>query len=167
MSSLDNLTLIASSNEFCASCGGANCGGASSSAFTCLQSLDISEKLKDKLVVTEPESKTRTTTRVKKWVGEVDLPESAFFTSLHILAVLHTSSRVDMEPLLQENKRRFVLFPIQYPDVSVKPHVKCSSTRPLSRPSLSETDLPSRSDLEDVQEGRGVLLDRGGDGPSP
>ena len=32
MSSLDNLTIIASSNEFCASCGGGNCGGASTSS---------------------------------------------------------------------------------------------------------------------------------------
>ena len=74
MSSLENLTIIASSNEFCASCGGANCGGASPSSFTCLQNLDMRDKPQDKAAESEPKH----VTRVKKYIGEVDLPESKY-----------------------------------------------------------------------------------------
>jgi ribonucleoside-diphosphate reductase subunit M2 len=52
-----------------------------------------------------------------RFVGEVDLPERE--RDDHI--VTHTTTLIvcqDQEPLLMESTRRFVLFPIQYPDVS-------------------------------------------------
>lgn len=52
------------------------------------------------------------------------------------------------EPLLQENKRRFVLFPLKYHEVS-RVHA--------SRVECFELTL--QTDLADVQEGRGILLD--------
>lgn len=76
------------------------------------------------------------------------------------------------EPLLQENPRRFVLFPIKYHEVSVtsptRPRVKCFQTRrtPLhpTTPVLTMRLMQSTSiDLANVQEGRGLLLDRRGD----
>ncbi|KAJ3536711.1 hypothetical protein NM688_g6799 [Phlebia brevispora] len=97
MSSLDNFTIIASSNEFCPSCGGGNCGGASTSSFTCLGNLG-GDKLDVKEVSIESKEKPKTTTRVRKFVGDVDLDEKD-------------------EPLLKENTRRFVLFPIQYDEI--------------------------------------------------
>ena len=54
-----------------------------------------------------------------RFVGEVDLPERERDDS--VLPPQPHSSHVscqDLEPLLVESKRRFVLFPIQYPDVS-------------------------------------------------
>ena len=50
------------------------------------------------------------------FVGEVDLPESKRDSC--ILATTTLTVCQDLEPLLVESTRRFVLFPIQYPDVS-------------------------------------------------
>jgi len=51
----------------------------------------------------------------KKYVGEVDLPEStSCFSSRHA----HPNGHLGEEPLLKESRRRFVLFPIQYHEVS-------------------------------------------------
>ena len=52
----------------------ANCGGASTSSFTCLQNLDMRDKPQDKAAESEPKH----VTRVKKYIGEVDLPESRY-----------------------------------------------------------------------------------------
>ncbi|KAI0677436.1 ribonucleotide reductase small subunit [Trametes maxima] len=46
----------------------------------------------------DDEQPVASSSRIHRWVGEVDLPE-------------------DKEPLLQESKRRFVLFPIQYHEI--------------------------------------------------
>ena len=54
------------------------------------------------------------------------------------------------EPLLKESKRRFVLFPIQYHEVQLQGQLFVSI-------------LSMHVDLADVQEGRGLVLDRGGD----
>ena len=50
------------------------------------------------------------------FVGDVDLPESKRDKCI----LSHTTLTVcqDLEPLLVESTRRFVLFPIQYSDVS-------------------------------------------------
>ena len=53
----------------------------------------------------------------KRFVGDVDLPESASFASCVIHWLL--TVRIGQEPLLMESKRRFVLFPIQYHEVSL------------------------------------------------
>ena len=53
----------------------------------------------------------------KRWVGEVDLPERKLSDFLSPVACLTRIRRADMEPLLMESKRRFVLFPIQYHEV--------------------------------------------------
>jgi len=50
----------------------------------------------------------------KSYVGEVDLPESmSFIYNLGLMSKYITGE----EPLLKESRRRFVLFPIQYPEV--------------------------------------------------
>ena len=83
MSSPQNLTLIASSDELCASCGGPNCVGASTSSFTCLQN-------PVKKVETEPKDKPQPTTRVKKYVGDVNPPESEYLDlSSHLVTYHH------------------------------------------------------------------------------
>jgi hypothetical protein len=62
---------------------------------------------------------------------------------------------VEDEPLLRENPNRFVLFPIQY-------HEVCDASQHFTRKvARLLTRLPT--DLADVQEGRGFLLDRRGD----
>lgn len=75
------------------------------------------------------------------------------------------------EPLLQENPHRFVLFPIKYHEVS---HVADASTRKVvwtcrTRPSappqfamnhVLTISFLSSTDLANVQEGRGLFLDR-------
>ena len=57
------------------------------------------------------------------------------------------------EPLLQENPNRFVLFPIKYDEVRVASPLRV----PLYASNIFVTDLAN------VQEGHGVLLDRRGD----
>ena len=52
------------------------------------------------------------------------------------------------EPLLQENKNRFVLFPLKYHEVS-RAYALC----------VEYFVLMLHTDLADVQEGRGLLLD--------
>ena len=52
-----------------------------------------------------------------------------------------------VEPILQENAQRFVLFPIKYHEV----RVPVASTRTVDR--------LTRLDLANVQKGRGVVLD--------
>jgi ribonucleoside-diphosphate reductase subunit M2 len=54
------------------------------------------------------------------------------------------------EPLLQENPNRFVLFPIKYHEVRV-------ASRRVTRKVFQK--LTIATDLADVQEGRGILLD--------
>lgn len=71
-----------------------------------------------------------------RFVGDVDLDEKD-------------------EPLLKETQRRFVLFPIQYHEVR---HIVCPS-----RVSMCRTDRPLL-DMDDVQEGRSILLDSRRDG---
>lgn len=53
----------------------------------------------------------------QRFVGDVELPEGTpKSTRLNVFPDLaHVLS--DQEPLLMETKRRFVLFPIQYPEV--------------------------------------------------
>lgn len=53
----------------------------------------------------------------KRFIGDVDLPEREYDFPIHSLPVSH-HVHVDMEPLLMESKRRFVLFPIQYHEVN-------------------------------------------------
>lgn len=62
------------------------------------------------------------------------------------------------EPLLQENPQRFVLFPIKY-------HEVCDASRRVKWPPRRDTmaDTIPRTDLADVQEGRGLFLDGRGD----
>lgn len=60
------------------------------------------------------------------------------------------------EPLLQENPQRFVLFPIKYHEVRV---LWDASRIKWSEPTI--TDYVT--DMADVQEGRSLFLDCGGD----
>lgn len=62
------------------------------------------------------------------------------------------------EPLLQENPQRFVLFPIKYHEVR-----DASATRKV--PHASTTGLTDylETDLANVQEARGIILDCRGD----
>jgi ribonucleoside-diphosphate reductase subunit M2 len=65
----------------------------------------------------------------KRFVGDVDLPESVLIRFwCHLLT---PSSRVllGQEPLLMESKRRFVLFPIQYHEVSPYIHLLVWNSR--------------------------------------
>lgn len=71
-----------------------------------------------------------------RFVGDVDLDEKD-------------------EPLLKESQRRFVLFPIQYHEVSGKP-VRDLFSWPAAVTPLSLTLYP---DLANVQEGRSIVLD--------
>lgn len=64
------------------------------------------------------------------------------------------------EPLLQENPHRFVLFPIKYHEVSTRLTRRIGSVRSGPKHTLTER---ASTDLADVQEGRGVLLDCGRD----
>ncbi len=53
------------------------------------------------------------------FVGEVDPPESERDGTAVFPFHNHTHRMCqDLDPLLVESRRRFVLFPIQYPDVS-------------------------------------------------
>lgn len=52
---------------------------------------------------------------------------------------------IDMEPLLMESKRRFVLFPIKYHEVS--------TSTAMSLESLTDASTRRRVDLANVQEG--------------
>lgn len=51
----------------------------------------------------------------KRFVGDVDLPQSM---SANCVSYLFLMSHAGQEPLLMESKRRFVLFPIQYHEVT-------------------------------------------------
>lgn len=62
------------------------------------------------------------------------------------------------EPILQENPNRFVLFPIKYHEVSFD-----SLTRTRRVSSHLTCILIMHIDLEHVQEGRSLFLDRRGD----
>jgi hypothetical protein len=81
----------------------------------------------------------------RRFTGEVDLPESERRVSYQ--SHDHTHWGKDLEPLLAESRRRLVLFPIQYPDVS-----RCIPTRSVG--------FSQSVDMEDVQAGPGVLLER-------
>ena len=61
----------------------------------------------------------------------------------------------DVEPILQENAQRFVLFPIKY-------HEVCILLR-WTRRRVKWIPLTSQTDLANVQESRSILLDRRGD----
>jgi hypothetical protein len=66
----------------------------------------------------------------QRFVGEVNLPEGISFYANSLSYLLNSSS--DQEPLLMESRRRFVLFPIQYPEVRLHNPVimlVCSQTR--------------------------------------
>lgn len=58
----------------------------------------------------------------------------------------------EIEPILQENPQRFVLFPIKYHEVSQR-----DATR--TRKVVGGTRAHDFSDMEHVQEGRGIILD--------
>ena len=55
---------------------------------------------------------------------------------------------IDQEPLLMESKRRFVLFPTQYPEVRLLGYVV-----------VLVFLLDASTDLANVQKGRSLLLD--------
>lgn len=66
------------------------------------------------------------------------------------------------EAILQENPRRYVLFPIQYHEVSFLSDA--SRVKWLPSQSTRNTNASiNRLDLANVQEGRGLILDRGRD----
>lgn len=53
----------------------------------------------------------------KQFVGDVDITEGLFVARCIRKGSLNVMLYLDQEPLLIESKRRFVLFPIQYPEV--------------------------------------------------
>lgn len=55
-----------------------------------------------------------------RFVGDIDLPESLLFSLVKPPKRLSVPYAGE-EPLLKESKRRFVLFPIQYPEVRIPP----------------------------------------------
>lgn len=61
----------------------------------------------------------------------------------------------DQEPLLRESPQRFVLFPIQYPEVSHSPRHAYFSALTISI-----------SDMVFLQEGPGLFLDRRRNNPT-
>jgi hypothetical protein len=63
----------------------------------------------------------------------------------------HAKAEEEEEPLLVENKKRFVLFPIKYHEVAPRHFEVCKHLLTVS------------IDLANVQKGRGLLLDGGGD----
>ena len=71
------------------------------------------------------------------------------------------------EPLLQENPNRYVLFPIQYHEVRLLPqplHPRlCRRVPTEKKKKIMKANTWTRIDLADVQEARGVVLDRRGD----
>lgn len=91
-----------------------------------------------------------------RFVGEVDLPERERDDS--VLPPQPHSSHVscqDLEPLLVESKRRFVLFPIQYPDVSQFVHT------------CFVAFSQCQTDMENVQASPSILLECGRDQLGP
>ncbi len=61
---------------------------------------------------------------------------------------IDTHHHLAEEPLLKDSKRRFVLFPIQYPEVRT------------SVPEIPHSHSPSNfQDMANVQKGRGFFLD--------
>lgn len=79
-----------------------------------------------------------------RFVGEVDLDEKD-------------------EPLLKASSRRFVLFPIQYHEVRAS---FIPARRVFRHVSLTQHgSRVTKTDMANVQEGRGELLDCRGDGP--
>ena len=77
----------------------------------------------------------------RRFVGDVDLPESVLIRFWCYLLTPSSRVLVGQEPLLMESKRRFVLFPIQYHEVG--PSRIHSLVRNLLLP----------KDLANVQEG--------------
>jgi len=67
----------------------------------------------------------------KQFVGDVDITEGSGRYLSPFRRVPDRMFRLDQEPLLIESKRRFVLFPIQYPEVH-KP-LSSTSSRSLTR----------------------------------
>lgn len=70
-----------------------------------------------------------------------------------LLCFYITHFTADEEPLLKETRRRFVLFPIQFPEVC---YIHILYTQCSSRVWI---------DLDNVQKSYGIILDRGGDRP--
>lgn len=93
----DFYEIIASSNEFCGSANPGSCSKFDSENGSWLKSLPQSDR----------------------FIGDIDLPEG-MYTCITMSRPVCDSLRgnPDQEPLLQESKRRFVLFPIQYPEVN-------------------------------------------------
>lgn len=56
--------------------------------------------------------------RFSRFVGEVDLPDRTRHSCKQLCREI-TGFSTDMEPLLTKSKRRFVLYPIQYPEVGI------------------------------------------------
>ena len=86
-----------------------------------IEAIKFDDVKSKKAVVEEPKPEEDLDTLRQRWVGDVTLPEREsrvqffFSTRRWYLPVVAT----DMEPLLTESKRRFVLFPIQYHEVRV------------------------------------------------
>ena len=81
----------------------------------------------------------------ERFIGEVELPERTFAAPMPGDKAAH--GHVDMEPLLMETNRRFVLFPIQYNEAST----------PYSY--MSKLFFTRLADLGHVQESASIILD--------
>jgi ribonucleoside-diphosphate reductase subunit M2 len=62
----------------------------------------------------------------KQFVGDVDITEGSHRSLSPSATRSNEDPRLDQEPLLIESKRRFVLFPIQYPEVCPMLRVSCA-----------------------------------------
>ena len=91
--------------------------------------------------------------------GIPELPEQEVEPKLPGVAVTIKEDE-EVEPILQENPQRFVLFPIKYHEVS-----SSITERDLTRKVDLHIDLVRSIDMADVQEGRSIVLDCGRDRP--
>jgi len=85
--------------------------------------------------------------------GIPDLPERDEVENSHPSVASTIKPEEAHEPLLQENPQRFVLFPIQNHEVSYLP------TRCYALDAPSRSLLITSTDLENVQESHGLILD--------
>ena len=85
-----------------------------------IEALKFDDVKAKKPVVEESKPEEDIDTLRQRWVGDVTLPERE--SRLENFSTRPSDScavATDMEPLLTESKRRFVLFPIQYHEVRV------------------------------------------------
>jgi hypothetical protein len=137
----------------------ANLANASLQAVEALENFNIESPMKQPLFTAASEEKENIITKevavpVKGIPMADDLPEPEVPKPSAAPGIKGDEMN---EPILQENPNRFVLFPIKYHEVSF---TRLTRAR---RVKLYQFMLTNHIDLEHVQEGRSLFLDRRGD----